>query len=260
MPPPFRVVSPIQLPLTTLKGGGTMTAADLLAALALPPAALCGDVVPKAATLERLKAAADRRLVRERLKRFVFHARLTPLSSALPAAEGVEGLVVAVATTVQPAPALPKLLHRLVPHPMLLLERAADRGGEPLVSLTIRGFRCDLPTDFPDELLAALRPPGAGGDLAALLRRWALAVATADAAALTGGFSWDATRDPAALAADAAEARSLDATIRGLQAKARRERQPGPRATLNAMLREARDLRAALFPGATTLQGGERGI
>ena len=245
-----------------------MLPTDLLAALALPPVALRGDAVPKQAILDQLKNAADRRLVRDHLKKFVFHARLTPLTSALPASGGIGALTVALATTTTPpgsaaSRALLRLLHRLVPHPLLLLEqqKPADRDEKQLISLTIRGHRCDLPTPHEADLLAALAPPpsGADRDLAALLHRWSLALATADAATLTHAFSWDPTRDPAALAADCAEIRRLDAAIRGLQQKARREKQPGPRAALNAKLREAKREHAATlarFP-ARPPSGGE---
>ncbi|BAM03897.1 hypothetical protein [Phycisphaera mikurensis] len=109
---------------------------------------------------------------------------------------------------------------------MLLLEHAesADGSGERLICFTVRGFRCDLPTAHPAELLAALAPAPNDASLAAVLRRWSLALATADAAPLVGGFRWDPSRDPAALAVDAAELRALDATIRGFQDKARREK------------------------------------
>ena len=231
-----------------------MTPAAALAALRLPAAALVGEAVPKQAILDRLKPAADRRLARERLRKLVFVARLTPLSCAIPAGDGADALTVALATVdaPTPAPGLPKLLHRLVPHPMLLLEQSPPTGGgdAELLRLTARGVRCVLPTAHAADLLAALAPSGVSGgdvDLSAVLRRWRLAVATADAAALTGVFAWDPSADPDALAADCAELRGLDATIRGLQGKARREKQPGVRAELNAGLREARGRQASLL-------------
>ena len=107
------------------------------------------------------------------------------------------------------------------------------------------GRHLPLPSSYDADLVRHLAPDPSGRKphLGALLRRWHFA--TTAAAAHTGRFAWDPREDPDTLATDAAEIHRLDATIRGLRSKARRERHPGPRAELNARLREARAHRAA---------------
>ena len=222
-----------------------MTPADLLAALRLPPDAVLERRVAKADLADQLARPADRRLVAERVESLHWHAALNPANAGL-AAEGTPGLAVVTLVTrgdpARPAPRLVNLVHRAVPDPLLLVTaRGADvttLSVKPAVGdVLVAGVPPTLPR--PAEPLLAVNRASSLSDLR---RRWADAVLGLIALKATGRFpggggdprGWGLRRT----ALDRLVA--LDAEVRKLAAAARRERQAGRLAELNARLQAAR--------------------
>ena len=248
-----------------------MTAADLLAALALPAGAAVDHRIPKTALAARAATAADRRLVGDGVEALRWVRTLKPGTIAVPEYvaddRAVRELAVLVLstkagfTTAGAKPArLAALIHRAVPHPSLLIaggtnptltlaELRRSRAEKGAVVLDGDVLRCEtaaLSDAVRTDLAAALALPRLNRtSLHTVYRGWIAAVTAANAAARTGTFAADPDRT-AARAAALARLGAIDADLKRLTAAAKRETQLARRAELTASVRALREERKIL--------------
>ena len=221
-----------------------MTLDDVLSLLRLPPDAVLRRRVAKSDFADQLAKPADRRLVADRVESLHWHAALNPANSALPA-DGTPGLaVVTLVARGGPPPArLLTLVHRAVPDPLLLVTATTVSVKPALGDVLI----ADLPPVLPPQI-GPLLAVGRAASLSDLHRRWADAVLGLAALGVTGSFP-AAGGDFRAGRETLDRLVALDADIRKLVAAARREKQAGRRADLNARLQDARRRRDDLAAG-----------
>lgn len=246
-----------------------MTLFDPFPALALPPEALIDRRVPKTLLIENGSfASRDRRRIREGVEELKWLAALKPRTIGVAEYHDATRRYLEIAVLrldLRPTAGggrLVELVHRAVPHPVLLI---TWRSSTPEVSLAHKRWSLgnaektvldgeliavqidgDSPTDLPSAFLKALaleRQPQ--GTLQALYQGWIDIVHALRAARVTGTFNLPAT---AAAAADREAAlreyRSLDETIAALRSGARKHTQMSRRVATNmelARLRSDRD-------------------
>lgn len=235
-----------------------MTIFDPFPALALPSEALVDRRVPKTLLIQNGSfASRDRRRIREGVEELRWLAALKPTTVGVAeyrdATRGYLEIAVLKLDLRPPARGgrLVELIHRAVPHPVLLI---TWRNGIPELSLAHKRWSLgnaektvldgeltavqidgDFPTDLPSAFLDALaleRQPQ--GTLYALYQGWIDTVHALRAAWVTGIFNLPAT---AAAAADRVAAlrryRSLGETITALRSGARKTTQMSRRVEIN---------------------------
>jgi hypothetical protein len=249
-----------------------MTAADIIAALDLPPDCRVDQRVPKARFESTAPTPADRRVIRDGIAEIRWHAALKPRGIAVPAYKDavrdyVEILIfTAVFRENAKAGRLTELIHRASPYPLVLVA-----GDPPFLSLAHkRQSQAETAKVVIDEVLHSSGPlapdtPGIvlfladlalarqqAADLHALYQCWIDRVTTLQAAAITGTYHPDATPTATCRVREAlAERRDIDTRIQSLRAQAARETQISRRVDLNL---EIKKLEATLAGIATRLQ------
>jgi len=249
-----------------------MTAADIIAALDLPPGCRLDQRVPKVRFESAAPTPADRRVIRDGIAEVRWHAALKPRGVAIPAyKDAVRDYVeIQVFTAVFREDAkvgrLTELIHRAIPYPLVLVT-----GDPPVLSLAHkRQSQAESAKVVIDEVLHSSGPLGPdtpglalfladlalarqqAADLHALYQCWIDRVTTLQAAAIIGTYHADATPAAASLVREAlAEHRDIDTRIQSLRAQAARETQISRRVDLNL---EIKKLEATLTGIATRLQ------
>jgi len=247
-----------------------MIAADLIAALDLPPNARVDRRVPKTLLLEHgAPTAADKRRIKDGIEEVQWVATLKPTTIGVPAFRDAarEYLEIAVLTVALRAGAkaerLSELLHRAVPYPLLLL---LDVGTGLTLSLAHKRWsqaEAGATVLDGDLVAVAVAPAGSGqvttsflealslssqprADLFKLYQGWIDAVLALLAAQLTGRFSLPGTVEHAAARREALrESARLETEITRLRAAAAKQKQLSRQVELNMALKRAEAARAS---------------
>lgn len=247
-----------------------MTAADLIAALDLPPGARVDRRVPKTLLVEHgAPTAADKRRINEGIEEVQWVATLKPTTIGVPALrdtvrEYLEIAVLRVALRAEAnAQRLPELLHRAVPYPVFLLVAEGTRltlslahkrwsqgetgamvlDGEPVAATLTESEPGGLQSSFREALSLARQPRA---DLYLLYQGWIDTLLALLAARVTGLFAVAASPDHAATRREALSERArLDAEIARLRAVAAKEKQVPKQVALNLELKRAEAAHAA---------------
>lgn len=249
-----------------------MSAADVIAALELPPAARVDRRVPKTLLVEHgAPTAADKRRINEGIEEVQWVATLKPTTIGVPALrdevrEYLEIAVLRVALRAEAkAERLAELIHRAVPYPVLLLVAGGTRltlslahkrwsqgeagatvlDGEPVAVTLANSEPGDLQSPFRKALSLARQPRA---DLYQLYQGWIDTVLALLAARVTGTFGLANSPDQAATRRDALrECARLDTEIARLRSDAAKEKQMRKQVDLNLELQRAEVARAAAF-------------
>jgi hypothetical protein len=247
-----------------------MTAADLIAALDLPPGARVDRRVPKTLLVEHgAPTAADKRRINEGIEEVQWVATLKPTTIGVPAFrdEVREYLEIAVLSVALRAEAkterLAELIHRAVPYPVFLLVVEGRRltlslahkrwshgeagatvlDGEPLAATLTDSEPGGLRSSFHEALSLARQPRA---DLYVLYQGWIETLLALLAARVTGLFAAAISPDQAATRRDALrECARLDTEIARLRSVAAKEKQVPRQVALNLELKRAEAARAA---------------
>lgn len=238
-----------------------MTAADVIAALELPPSARVNQRVPKKLLVENgAPTATDKRRINEGVEEIHWLAALKPGTIGVPEYrdETREYLEIAVLRmTVRPdaqTGRIAELVHRAVPYPVLLITEAAssvalslahkrwsqsEAGKTVLDGDVVDADLADMADDrFVQSFQAALplaRQPRA--TLVALYQGWMDVLLALHAARLTGTFVTAPSAEHAAARRDALhECAQLEARIVTLRVAAEKERQVARQVELNLEL------------------------
>ena len=247
-----------------------MTAADLLTALALPPASRVDRRIPKKMLVEHgAPTTADRRLVTEGVVEATWVAALKPGTVGVPAwrDEERDWPEVAVVHVVLKAGAraarIVELVHRAIPYPVVLVAEQGERVGLSLATkrgslgqadkVVLEGevvglWWGDAPGDVPAALFfeALAFDRQSHRSMRDLYQAWVDVVHAALAARLTGVFALPYSAEAAAdRRAALAEQASLQATLTDLRAAARREKEVARLVDLNLSIQRASDALAA---------------
>lgn len=244
-----------------------MTAEDVIAALAIPDAALVGQRVPKKLMLEQgAPTPADKRRIQDGLEELFWVAALKPTTIGVPAYrdDTREYLEVAVLTASLKPVAKParliELIHRAVPYPVCLL---SDHGGATDLSLAHKRWSqgesgkvvleelrqvpltgqpaSAIERSFLDAIRVSALP---GRDLFALYDGLLARQTALEAALVTGRYVTPGGPDTAASCRQALDRRArLNRDLAILRATAHKERQLNRRVELNL---EIKRLEAAL--------------
>jgi len=246
-----------------------MTAVELLDALQLPPASRVDRRVAKTLLTEHgAPTAADKRAILDGIEEVRWLAALKPTTIAVPDFQDVERSYVEIAVlsaTLRQGSnptRLTELLHRAVPHPLLLVCDGAQVGvslahkrralneadkvvldGDVVAATWQTGVRGDIDAEFL-QALSLLRQPKAS--LRALYQGWIDSVLALEAARRTGTFALAASAQAAQARLDALrECRRLDTQVARLRAAGRGEKQLAKAIDINLELqRLASDLAA----------------
>ncbi len=249
-----------------------MSAADVIAALELPPAARVERRVPKTLLVEHgAPTAADKRRINEGIEEVQWVATLKPTTIGVPALrdemrEYLEIVVLSVALRAEAkAERLSELIHRAVPYPVFLLVAEGTRlslslahkrwsqseagvtvlDGEPVAATLTNSEPSGLQSSFQEALSLAHQPRA---DLYQLYQGWIDTVLALMAARVTGLFAVANSPDQAATRRDALrECARLDTEIARLRADAAKEKQMRKQVDLNLELQRAEAARAAAF-------------
>lgn len=247
-----------------------MNAADLIAALDLPPGARVDRRVPKTLLVEHgAPTVADKRRINEGIEELRWVATLKPTTIGVPALRDDvrEYLEIAVLRVALRAEArterLAELIHRAVPYPVFLLVAEGTRltlslahkrrsqgeagatvlDGEPVAATLPDSERGGLQSEFHEALSLARQPRA---DLYLLYQGWIDTLLALLAARVTGLFAVAASPDQAATRYQALrECGRLDAEITRLRAVAANEKQVPRQVALNLELKRAEAARAA---------------
>ena len=242
-----------------------MTAAEIIAALGLPPEALLDKRIPKSALLEAARlTAADRRSITADVEELRWEAILKDTTVAIPAfsdADHSYSEIVAVSAILRGGANMPRLnllIHRAVQYPLVLVTEHADR---PTISLAPkrRALNQDgvlvIEGDPIEVTLAPASPPSieqsfldglwlarqAAGTLQDLYWRWIEAIEALQAARTTGTFEVPETAEQAAARRAALyRCTRLDADIAALRRQAAAERQMRRQIELSDKIRSLR--------------------
>lgn len=247
-----------------------MTAADLIAALDLPPSARVDRRVPKTLLVEHgAPTAADKRRINEGIEEVQWVATLKATTIGVPALrddvrEYLEIVVMMVALRAEAkTERLSELIHRAVPYPVLLLvaegtrltlslaHKRASKGeqgatvldGEPVAATLTNSEPNVLHSSFHKALSLARQPRA---DLYTLYQGWIDTLLALLAARVTGSFLVPTSPDQAATRREALrECGRLDNEIARLRAAAEKEKQVPKQVALNLELKRAEVARAA---------------
>jgi hypothetical protein len=246
-----------------------LTAADVIAALDLPPGARVDRRVPKTLLVEHgAPTAADKRRINEGIEEVQWVATLKPTTIGVPALRDAvrEYLEIAVLSVALRAEAkterLAELIHRAVPYPVFLLVAEGARltlslahkrwsqgeagatvlDGEP-VSATLTDAEPGALHGSFHEALSLARQPRA--DLYLLYQGWIDTLLALLAARVTGRFAVATSPAQAATRREALrECARLDTEIARLRSIAAKEKQVPRQVALNLELKRAEAARA----------------
>jgi hypothetical protein len=247
-----------------------VTAADLIAALDLPPGARVDRRVPKTLLVEHsAPTAAGKRRINEGIEEVQWVATLKPTTIGVPALRDAvrEYLEISVLSLALRADAnaerLSELLHRAVPYPVFLLVVEGNRltlslahkrwsqgeagatvlDGEPVTAMLADSQPGRLHSSFHEALSLARQPRA---DLYVLYQGWIDTLLALEAARLSGGFTILATSEERAARREALrDCAQLDTEIARLRVAAAKERQVPKQVALNLELKRAEAARAA---------------
>lgn len=228
-----------------------LTADTVLKALHLTPATRIQESVNKATLKDQASTPAERRLIEDGVHRFTWVANLNPLTAALPAGPSNFSCIVGHLQSRTPVAkaSLVRLLHRLVPDPLLLLTSHDQQA----TNLTLARTAAELTTcpliDCPAFATTAFLTDlslAPATDLDNLHHRWRNALVGLNAARRTGAYVPHAA-DPHAVA----QLTACDAVIKRLTQEAIKARQAADRARLNAEIASQRHQRALLVERLT---------
>lgn len=253
-----------------------MTVDEFLQMLELPEATRVQQRVPKKLLIEHGAATPqDKRLIQDGVDEITWLASLKPHLTGVPAYEDEhrhyrEAAVLSLTLRPGTRPArLVELLHRAVPHPVLLATAVDQTLGLSVAHL--RKSQTEADQTVLDGPLLSVATPADGGDatfraalslagqprsdLYALVQGWMDTLAALDVAQETGTFRPSASREQAAARhAALQQLRLLRAQAGELRARAAKERQLARQVALNEELRavqaQAVQLRQCLDGGA----------
>jgi len=248
-----------------------MTAAEIVAALDLPPGSRVDQRIPKTLLVESgAKTAADKRLINEGIERLQWHAAIKPANSGVPEYrdEVRHYMEIAVLELTLRSDArvdrLVELTHRAVPYPVVLV--AEDVGKTAMLSLVHkRGSEAEADRVVLDGEVVTAQPYltddmaitaaflGALGlglqlqeSLCALYQGWIDTLLALKAAAHTGVFQPALTVEAASARRDALrECASIEAEITSLRAAAFKTKQVARRAEINLELQRLKSRQGA---------------
>ena len=247
---------------------GSMTIDQLLEALALPDSTRVQQRVPKKLLVEHGAATAqDKRLIQDGVDEITWLASLKPHLIGVPEHEDEhrhyrEAAVLSLSLRPGTRPArLVELLHRAVPHPVLLATTVDGRLGLSLAHLRRSQTEAEqVVLDGP--LMSVQVPPDGGGaafrtalalanqprtDLFALVQGWMDIIAALDVVQETGAFVPSTSRAQAeARHAALQQFRDLRAQAAELRVRAVKERQLARQVALNEELRSISALMESL--------------
>lgn len=249
---------------------------ELLQVLELPEATRVQQRVPKKLLVEHGAATPhDKRLIQDGVDEITWLASLKPHLIGVPAYEDEhrhyrEAAVLSLTLRAGSKPArLVELLHRAVPHPVLLATTVDQTLSLSVAHLRTSQTEADqMVLDGP--LLSVVLPADGGGaafraalslagqprtDLCALVQGWMDTLAALDVARETGSFQPSTSREHAAERhAALQQLRQLRAQAEELRSRAAKERQIARQVALNDELRAVQDqlqhLRQRLDGGA----------
>lgn len=249
-----------------------MNAAEVIAALELPPGTRVDRRVPKTLLVDHgAPTAADKRRINEGIEAVQWVATLKPSTIGVPAfrdevREYLEiNVLCATLRGGAKAARLTELIHRAVPYPVFLLMAegthltlslahkrwsqgqagATVLDGEP-VAVAVTGAETDGVLASFRQALSLARQPNA--DLYQLYQGWMDTLLAMLAAAMTGRFAVPTSADQAAARREALrECARLDAEIARLRAAAKKEKQMARQVELNLKIKRAEAARAALL-------------
>lgn len=246
-----------------------MTAAAVIAAMALPADARVDQRVPKKLLVENgAPTAADKRQINDGIEELLWVAALKPANLGVPIYrdEAREYLEIAVLTlALRPgarAPRLTELVHRAIPYPVFLIQSHPDglglsfshlrwsqgQSGQTVLDGSLVTVTVDAAIPATDAFLASLAVASQPRQhLHALYQGWIERCEAYAAARLSGQFTpatdaGAAERRRAALAEHGRLAREITA----LRARAARETQLNRRVELNLELKRRESRLAAL--------------
>ncbi|AAM72142.1 MAG TPA: DUF4391 domain-containing protein [Chlorobaculum sp.] len=247
-----------------------MNAAEVIAALELPPGARVDRRIPKTLLVERgARTATDKRRINEGVEEVQWVATLKPSTIGVPAFrdEVREYLEINVLSATlrggAKAARFAELIHRAVPYPVFLLMAEGTRltlslahtrwsqgeagatvlDGEPIAVAVTEAETEGLPSSFRQALSLARQPRA---DLYQLYQGWIDTLLALKAAEVTGRFAVPTSADQAAARREALrECARLDAEIARLRKAAAKERQVPRQVELNLELKRAEAARAA---------------
>ena len=238
---------------------GSMTVDQLFQALALPDSPRVKQRVPKKLLVEHgATSAQDKRLIQDGVDEITWLASLKPHLIGVPEHEDEyrhyrEAAVLSLSLRPGTRPArLVELLHRAVPHPVLLATTVDGSLGLSLAHLRRSQTEAEQ-TVLDGPVMSVQVPPEGGGaafrtalalanqprtDLFALVQGWMDTIAALDAAQETGSFVPSTSRAQAeARHAALQQFRDLRAQAAELRVRAVKERQLARQVALNEELR-----------------------
>lgn len=247
-----------------------MNAADVIAALDLPPGARVDQRVPKKLLVEHgAPTAADKRRINEGIEEVQWLAVLKPATIGVPAFrdEVREYLEIAVLSAALRADAkadrLAELVHRAVPYPVFLIAVQGDSlalslahkrwsqgeagatvlDGDLVTAETTAEERDGFEGLFRESLAVARQPRA---HLYGLYQGWIDTLLALLAARVTGAFATvDSTEQAATRHEALRECARLDTEITRVRAAAAKEKQVARRVELNLELKRVEQQRAA---------------
>jgi hypothetical protein len=247
-----------------------LNAADVIAALELPPGAQVDRRVPKTLLVEHgAPTAADKRRINEGIEEVQWVATLKPSTIGVPAYRDAvrEYLEINVLSATlrggAKAARLAELIHRAVPYPVFLLVAegtgltlslahtrwsqgqagATVIDGEPIAVAVTKAETDGLQSGFRQALSLARQPRA---DLYLLYQGWIDTLLALLAARVTGVFMVATSPEHAATRREALRQCSrLDIEIARLRAVAAKEKQVSKQVALNLELKRAEAARAA---------------
>ena len=238
----------------------SLTAADVIAALSLPPEARVDQRVPKKLLVENgAPTATDRRQINEGIEELLWLAALKPTTIGVPEYRDDvrEYLEIAILSlTLRPnakAGRLVELIHRAIPYPLLLVAEQLDKmtlsaahkrwsqgeAGKTVLDDAIT--LCDLvehaaTSAFLDSLSLAAQPRS---HLLALYQGWINCIEAFQAARITGRFTPSNNSEGAAARREALmEYDRMMRQILNMRAQAERESQISRRVDLNLKIKK----------------------
>lgn len=247
-----------------------MTAAEIVAALDLPPGSLIDQRIPKTLLVDNgAPTAADKRLINEGIERLQWHAAIKPANSGVPEYRDEVRHYVEIAVlelTLRSDARMDRLVeltHRAVPYPVVLVTEAAKPASLSLVHkrwseaeadrvvldgevVTARPYLTDdmaITTAFLDSLAIGRQRQES---LRAVYQGWIDTLLALKAAAHTGVFRPAPTAEAASARRDALqECTSIEAEMTSLRAAATKTKQVARRAKINLELQRLKSRHSA---------------